>query len=522
VTAAFVYLTLCSIRNTVRVRFRQLRQPRYLVIALGFVLYAGSSMLGRPRTGSFGALPLDSVRARAIAVTVATLLLASGWILPVGSPLRFTSAEIQFFFPAPFTRRQLIGYKLIRILLGAAFSGMFLTVFIGPTHLAAAAFFAAKSAVAIAVITLHNAAIATYRARANETGGRLPGRWRIVAVVCLLTPVAAAGLVFLAFASPARFVLALPLAALVVAALALWILRTDSAFEDAATEAAEKLQRAAVTGRFHAPRISRTRFGTFRLAPRGPVATAILWKNWLLLGRMSRQALIIAAIMSGSVAVMFVVGSKGAVTADAVGDISLFVVTLTALLGPALLRIDLRQDLAHLAMIKTWPVRGATLIRGELLAPALALSLAAAAAIAVGSAVAPELLFVDQPTTGARAMFALAAVLVVTALVVAQLTVHNAIAVTFPAWVELKPATGGAALETNVRMMIVMYGSLVILAFVVLIPAAAGLVTHLATGGLLLPSAIFAALLNGESLAATEIIGRILDRTDLQDVVVAE
>jgi hypothetical protein len=37
-----------------------------------------------------------------------------------------------------------------------------------------------------------------------------------------------------------------------------------------------------------------------------------------------------------------------------------------------------------------------------------------------------------------------------------------------------------------------------------------------------IPSAIFAALLFSESLAATELIGRILDRTDLQDVAVPE
>jgi hypothetical protein len=74
----------------------------------------------------------------------------------------------------------------------------------------------------------------------------------------------------------------------------------------------------------------------------------------------------------------------------------------------------------------------------------------------------------------------------------------------------------------NVRMMIVMYGAVLILAFVLVIPAAAAALAYFVGGGLLVPSAIFAALLFCESLAATEVIGRILDRTDLQDVVVAE
>ena len=119
-------------------------------------------------------------------------------------------------------------------------------------------------------------------------------------------------------------------------------------------------------------------------------------------------------------------------------------------------------------------------------------------------------------------MFAVSGVLAATSVIVAQLVVHNGIAVSFPAWVELKTAAGAAAMEMNVRMMIVMYGALLVLAFVLVIPAAAAAAAHFIAGGLFVPAAIFAALLIGESLAATEVIGRILDRTDLQDVVVPE
>ena len=514
----FLYLTACSVRNTIRVQLRRLRQPRYLVIGLAFVLYVGSMMLGRPRTGAFTAVALTSVRAQAIAIGVATLLLGTAWILPVGAPLRFSNAEIQFLFPAPVTRRQLIGYKLVLMLLGSAFSGAFLTIFVGPTRLVPALFFAAKSAVVVVVMTIHGVGIATYRSRAKEAGERPGGRWRIVAAACLLTPLAGAGLVFVAFSSAAQFAAALPLAALVVGVNALWFVRTDSAFEEAATDAADKMNRAVATGRFFAHRVSATRFSAFRLAPRGPVASAILWKNWLLLGRMSRQALIGGAIMLVFMVVVFVVAAKGDVSADLIGDISLFAVALTALLGPAMLRIDLRHDLAHLALIKTWPVRGATLIRGEVLAPAIALSLAAVVPIVAGSVFAPGLLLVDQATAGGRTMFALSAILVVTGFIVTQLIVQNGIAASFPAWVELKPATGAAAMEMNVRMMIVMYGSLLVTALVVVIPAAAAFAAYVFSSGLLIPSLVFAVLLLAESLAATEIIGRILDRTDLQDV----
>jgi len=520
VTGVFLYLTACSIRNSVRLRFRRLRQPRYLLIALGLILYIGSITLGRPPSGSFGVVALDSVRARVIAVSVATLLLASGWVFPVGAALRFTSAEIQFLFTAPISRRQLIGYKLSRMLIGSVGTGVFLTVFVGPTRLMPALLFAAKCAVVVTLLTLHGVGIATYRSQAKEVG-RLPlRRWPILLAACLLTPLAAAGLVFLAFSPAAQFTAALPIAALIAGANVMWIVRTDSAFEEAATEAADKMNRAIAAGQLFKPRKPRARPSRFRLAPRGSVETAILWKNWMLLGRASKLALIVPAIAVASF--IFMVVSEGVVTAELVGEISMFVVAIATLLGPAMLRIDLRQDLTHLALIKTWPVRGAALIRGELLAPAIVLSLWAAAAIAIGSAVAPGLLLVDQVGFGARVTFAIAAVFAATAVITAHLVVHNGLAVYFPAWVELKPAPGAAAIEMNVRMMLLMYGSMIILGFVVMLPAAAGFLAYMVTGGLLISSMVFAALLTGEALAATELLGRVLDRTDLQDVVVAE
>lgn len=521
-SAIFAYLTLCSIRNSLRVRLARLRQPRYLVITIGFFLYVASMLHSRRAAGTLGFISVDGLRAQLMAAGVATLLLATAWVLPASAGLRFTSAEIQFLFPAPITRRQLIGYKVWRLLLGGAASGAFLTVFVGPAHLAPAMFFAAKSAMVVAVLTLHGAGVAMYRSSVKDQESLPVGRWRILVVAWLLTPIVGMGLAFIAFSSSAEWIATLPIAVLLIGATALWIIRSDCAFEEAATDTADKLRRATVAGHFSTPRVSRTRSALFRLAPRGPSETAILWKNWLLLGRASRRALIIAAFMLGSLVIGLVVASGAGVAADLIGDLSILFAALPVLLGPAMLRIDLRQDLGHLVVIKTWPVRGAAVIRGEILAPAIALSLWSAAAIVLGSAFAPALPFVDQTGAVARASFAVSAVFATTAVIVAQLVVHNGIAVTFPAWVQLKVATGAAAMEMNVRMMIVMYGALLVLAFVLVVPVAVAFLARFVTGGLLIPSAMFAALLIAESIAATEVIGRILDRTDLQDVALAE
>ena len=521
-TGIFAYLTVCSIRNSMRLRIRRLRQPRYLLIAVGFVLYVGSMMFGRPASGSLGFLAVDGARAWMIAAGVATLMLASSWVLPVAAPLRFTSAEVQFLFTAPITRRQLIGYKVRRLLLAAAASGPFLALLVGPPRLVPGLFFAAKSAMVVAIVALHGAGVAMHRGSAQDQGHVPVRRWRVLATASLLTPVVGVGLVFIALSSGMEFVAALPVAALLIGANARWIIQSDNAFEEAATDAADKMTRATATGHSLTPRISAKRSSLFRLAPRGPAETAILWKNWLLLGRTSRRGLVAFAIVLGSLGAVIAVASGGVLEADVIGEVSMFVVALAVVMGPAMLRIDLRQDLGHLALIKTWPVRGPAVIRGEVLAPAIALSLCAALAIVIGSAFAPGLLFVDQAGAAARVTFAISAVLAVTAVIVAQLVVHNGIAVSFPGWVELKPAAGAAAMEMNVRMMIVMYGALLVLAFVLVIPAAAAAAAYFLAGGLLMPSAIFAALLLCESLAATEIIGRILDRTNLQDVLVAE
>ena len=38
-------------------------------------------------------------------------------------------------------------------------------------------------------------------------------------------------------------------------------------------------------------------------------------------------------------------------------------------MAPQILRIDMRQDLRHLELLKTWPVKASAVVRGELLWP---------------------------------------------------------------------------------------------------------------------------------------------------------
>jgi hypothetical protein len=72
------------------------------------------------------------------------------------------------------------------------------------------------------------------------------------------------------------------------------------------------------------------------------------------------------------------------------------------------------------------------------------------------------------------------------------------------------------------QILVVMYGGLLALLLAALPPAVGAAAIRFATGEWLAPAAVFAVLLSIESYAATELIGRVLDRTDLQDVALAD
>ena len=108
---------------------------------------------------------------------------------------------------------------------------------------------------------------------------------------------------------------------------------------------------------------------------------------------------------------------------------------LWILLAPQAVRLDLRADLEHLELLKTWPVPSEAVVRGELLWPvALITTVAwtmAAFAIALSGISFPQF------HLGTRLAVGAAALIVMPTLALAQLTIHNAAALFFPAWVPL-------------------------------------------------------------------------------------
>src|SRR5947207_3969284 len=143
---ASLYIIVCSARNRLRVRLRRLREPRYLFGAIAGGAYFYFTVFARMRAGGASSRrrrtaqpPPDVMTALAAAgPAVAGLLLmvitAIGSAVPMTSSLLvFSEAEIQFLFPAPVSRRQLLLHRMMRSQLGILFSGLIFALFVPST-----------------------------------------------------------------------------------------------------------------------------------------------------------------------------------------------------------------------------------------------------------------------------------------------------------------------------------------------------------------------------------------------------
>jgi hypothetical protein len=242
---------------------------------------------------------------------------------------------------------------------------------------------------------------------------------------------------------------------------------------------------------------------------------AILWKNLILLGRYASPRMVLRLLLP-VVVLSIAMGTSARVTALA--PLGLIMVGFLTMLGPYMIRNDLRHDLPRLAMLKLWPVSGATIIAGEVLAPLVVLTILVWTATGVTLALSAG--FAEAGLGwGDRAALALVAALIAPSLIAAQLLIQNAAVVLFPGWIP----TGGQrpkGIEAMGQQMLMMAGTLITLG-IGLVPAAviAGLLGFLlwAVAGLvgLVPAAaVFSIVLLAELGAAVVLLGRVVERTD--------
>jgi hypothetical protein len=328
-------------------------------------------------------------------------------------------------------------------------------------------------------------------------------------------------------ATTMAYLTALPGALIVLIVNYLWVLRADTAFEETAALIAEK--RAGDSPARAQPRVKGASATPFALAPTGRVETAIVWKNLIMVGRYaSLRTLARLVPMVISLGLIASIASRQNGMATVAGFLCLLLVAITVLVGPMLARNDLRRDLGNLAMLKAWPLSGATLLRGEILAPAAMLTSIAWLLILAAASLAGNLrVGVLAPLIVDRLSYMFAALMLAPGMILAELTVLNGLAVLFPAWISTG-ATRSRGVDALGQRLFTTAGLLLTLV-IALVPAAA--VAGVVAGGIYLlsgvlvvviPAAIITAVLIVECLLVVEMLGRVLDRTDVSAVSPSE
>src|SRR5829696_8924188 len=138
---ASLYIIVCSAKNRARLRLRRLREPRYLAGAIAGGAYMYFSIFGRFRGrraatarrrrsgGSLSELPWLGPVLPPISGMALMAFAAVSWAAPLESGLlEFSDAEMQFLFPAPISRRELLIHRMLRSQIGLLFGALIVGV----------------------------------------------------------------------------------------------------------------------------------------------------------------------------------------------------------------------------------------------------------------------------------------------------------------------------------------------------------------------------------------------------------
>jgi ABC-2 type transport system permease protein len=569
--AASLYILICTTRNRLRVRLRRLREPRYLIGAIVGAAYVYFAFFARLRSRSVSSrrrtapVPAQLVAAGPALAGIGLMAgAAAAWVLPFNSGLlEFSDAETQFLFPAPVSRRWLILHRLIRSQVGILFTsavfaiaspsvdgflrlraaiGMWLLLctvrvyFTGVTlararlltrdrqvrRIAWLPLVALGAALAIVAAALFrefgDASVVSgqdFLERFIHATGRGAASTALVPFTALTWPLFARW--------PQPYLTSLVASAAILTVCVVWVMMSDGAFQTVAEAAADRksqLQQAASASKF------RTSARAWTLASAGRAEAVFAWKSATQMVRSvdMRLVLRLCAILAGLTVAGAALGRNNSLVA-AGGAMAVGGAVLWVLLAPQAIRLDLRGDLEHLELLKTWPVRSEAVVRGELLWPVALITTVAWGMLAVGIVLSgasfPQFRF------GMRLAVGSAAAILVPGLALAQLTIHNAAALFFPAWVPLGTQRS-RGLDAMGQRLITLGGTwlaLIVLALPATITGALVwfVLRYLIGAAAYVPAAAVAVvILIVEAVVATELLGPVYERLDALSVERAE
>jgi hypothetical protein len=510
-TSAAVFLITRNLKNRVTRWFLRLRQPRYVAGAVVAGLYIASFAFRRG--ARFGSASMSGSMHELLTIVVSLVvlvMLVGAWALPGDTPgLLFSEAEIQFFFPAPITRRQLLAYKIartqIQILLSAIIISFF--AFRGSRYVG--------TWIGLAVLDVYMTFVSFARARLKLAG--IGWLWRLLIVGILFTALIAvmasqfrgsSDVILNALSQPkagnyvnvvtsilqkpplgtilfvprlfgemvyaASFWMLLRNAAILIAAALVLFFATvqfDIAFEDASIVASQRAlaRRARVRSMRSGMSMSAVhRFPPpFKLADRGRPEVAVLWKNLIGAMRLSSFPVIAVIIPIALIATANIFRREGDVLAS-IGIAGLFATGIFALIGPQAIRSDLRLDMLRLDVVKTFPLSAESLLAAELGAPLLVIALFELLMLAI------SLVILNFAHMGAsfltRPEFAVSALVLIVPISAIQLLIQNAAMILFPAWnMSADAARGITALGQRLLLLL---GNILTL-LIALLPAGA-------------------------------------------------
>jgi hypothetical protein len=521
---AFSFYLFCTFKNMIRSRIRRLRRPKYLLSALAGLAYLYFFILRNyfSRSSARATIPQQAIAPDffpLIEVGFAALLLIIvllPWLWPGGKGIPFTEAEIQFLFPAPVSRRTLVRLRLVKGQIGIVF-GTIISIFV----FGRGTLFQHKSFLLMTLWLVYSflfcyqmgASLAKASLIEHGVSGLRRQLW-VIGLIALtfasigvwlkwfipapptierlapqdilrwITTVAESGpalyflwpfrtLIHPAFsADTPTFMLRLIPALAILAVAYLWVMNSDARFEEASVERAEKIARAleAVRGGQRGSAILRPRKARrppFALAPSGAAAVALFWKNLIAAGRIRLRVVIVLLSLALAIGLPIMNhGRRSDVVPTVIGSTTAALACFLAVLGPLMIRDDLRNDLLQVDLIKTLPISGRSIVLGEVLAPCVILTLAQWTLILIAAATLPSL-GRTRLLPGQRFAFGLGAAILFPCISLIGLLLQNAAVLLFPGWMQLGKAQQ-RGIEATGQRLITMVATAVVLVVVAL------------------------------------------------------
>ena len=571
--AALLFLYARSFMNRVRSQAARIRNPRYIIAVVLGVLYLYWALFRN--TQANGTSLTQLLRSDSTVVLVSTLVLLSSarwWIFGADrSVLAFTLPEVQFLFPAPISRRGLVHTKLLRMQLAIFVNTIvFSVIFRGNASDLATWERALGWWLLFSTLSMHRVGASIVRASAVEHGRagwrrvlvpatifaglvgavvygivtaipelRGAGDGGIMEIVRTLTdalqsPIPAAALFPVRLlidpivrAGTPAWSLALLWGGLIALGHYLWLVRLDTAFEEAALEATQ--HRAERLERFRASQMgqARSRKGKLvslpALALHGRPEVAIAWKNVAAALRGGSWKSQLIAFVVGLSVLAVVTRQASPRAGDAFMGVAIGWGAMLLFIGPLWMRFDLRLDLPRLAVLKTYPLDGWRIVAAEIAAVTILHSITIWALLLV-----PVVMFLQDPgllvQSGATAPMLVSVMVGVPAFNALMFTIQNGTALLFPAWVRL--GTESRGFETMGQNLLTTAATTLVAAVALVFPVGAGaLVLWLANdwGGwsVLAGTMVAATIIAVELWPVLHWLGTVFEQTDVNEVAPA-